>query len=375
MSSEFHPITAFPFEGVGHTGEFLPCAADAEWCSSRPILNPACMRRVRMSFRHRRIPAVLVAALRHTRIDFASPARRLGLEPGFRELATEVQIEKWLALIAPSLPSEFGLMLGAQVRAESLGLIGLAARFSQNLADALRRLAQLTLLGDELRILRDERETALVIHSGGDVPFARKKADAIAASVLAIAQQLTGSRVAPAMVAFAFPPPDTIRYRDQYRATFGHPVLFDERITVMVFANTDLEKLVIGASPELAETFARHAAEDPIGLRLPDDVVTAVRAALRVHMFESTPLFSELALLMGVSESQLRARCHENEVRYPALVEEVRRERALLLLRHSPTYTNAEIASLVGTTDEPFRIALRRWLGLSPDEARRALRP
>ncbi|WP_394849775.1 AraC family transcriptional regulator [Pendulispora brunnea] len=303
-------------------------------------------------------------------MDIASAGRRVGLDLGLRRPVPEEQIDRWLAYMAPSLPSEFGLLLGAKVRAESLGLVGLAARFSRSLGAALAVLAGHTMLEDEIQVLPDQQDTLLLIRSRGDVPYARKKADCVAASILAIANQITGERLVPKSVAFAFPPPETVRYHRQYKDTFGCPIQFDRGDTCLVLASRDLRRSIPGSSRKLATMFHRHAAESRLAMSGVYDLRWRARAILRAHLFEECPTIPELALLMGVSERLLRRRLDDTSPRFLAIVDEVRKERAVLLLRRWPKYTNAELASMVGLDEARFSALFRRWTGMTPGQAR-----
>jgi AraC-like DNA-binding protein len=81
----------------------------------------------------------------------------------------------------------------------------------------------------------------------------------------------------------------------------------------------------------------------------------------------------EVASALHLSTRTLKRRLATQGATYSDLLEEQRRERAMMLLR-SPTLSLDEVAEQLGYSDPSnFRRAFRRWTGLSPAAYRRGV--
>jgi AraC-like DNA-binding protein len=100
------------------------------------------------------------------------------------------------------------------------------------------------------------------------------------------------------------------------------------------------------------------------------EILTRVRRALgrKNGGFRS---LKEVASGLHLSTRTLKRRLAAQGVTYSDVLEEQRRERALLLLR-SPKLSLDEVAEQLGYSDTSnFRRAFRRWTGVSPGTYRR----
>ena len=104
-------------------------------------------------------------------------------------------------------------------------------------------------------------------------------------------------------------------------------------------------------------------------------LVGRVRTILRAHLSgrsaDDLPDVAELARLLNISSRTLHRHLREEGASVQGIRDEVRRERALELLRRSPK-TLKQIAHLVGFRNEKsFSRAFRLWTGMSPGQIRR----
>ncbi|WP_323993227.1 AraC family transcriptional regulator ligand-binding domain-containing protein [Nguyenibacter sp. L1] len=110
------------------------------------------------------------------------------------------------------------------------------------------------------------------------------------------------------------------------------------------------------------ELFRRHPA-----------LVTEIRNRLD-NLTDGVPSFSALARDIGMSERTLRRRLLDLGTSYTAILDEVRFEKARLLLLQSGVTTDMIARKLGYTETSNFRHAFRRWAGHSPQSFREGQR-
>jgi AraC-like DNA-binding protein len=89
---------------------------------------------------------------------------------------------------------------------------------------------------------------------------------------------------------------------------------------------------------------------------------------LGLQLDRGDPRLSEVASELGTSERTLRRRLAEAGTGYRALIDDVRRERALMLA-HEGVHSVTAIAVQVGFADmTAFTRAFRRWTGSLPSD-------
>jgi AraC-like DNA-binding protein len=94
--------------------------------------------------------------------------------------------------------------------------------------------------------------------------------------------------------------------------------------------------------------------------------VDRVRRELGVSLAQGEPSLGQVAKRLAVSERTLHRRLAEEDARFAELLDDARRERALLLLG-DPARSGSEIAGLLGYGEpSAFFRAFRRWTGETP---------
>ena len=187
----------------------------------------------------------------------------------------------------------------------------------------------------------------------------------IAIGIWQMGTALTGREMEGAMD-FAFERP---AYFDRF-AAFAPEVRFGQPVTQMVFDARYLDLPLTMADPvsrqlaysELERSLAEMAATAAA------DVVPRVRKLL-LRPDGGILALEDVAKAMGVSARTLKRRLATAGVTYSDLLEEERREMALLLLRtRGPQESSIDaVAERLGYSDPSnFRRAFQRWTGVSP---------
>ncbi|WP_237882518.1 helix-turn-helix domain-containing protein [Pseudomonas sp. PGPR40] len=119
-----------------------------------------------------------------------------------------------------------------------------------------------------------------------------------------------------------------------------------------------------------AAEVAQLLSHESWGDQKPCDVIETIQREIRKSL-SSPPLLHNLSKQLNLAERTLRRRINEAGLSYFGMVDSLRRDRALLLLKHQKMRL-IDVASETGFSDaRSFRRAFKRWTGLSPREARK----
>ncbi|MGH7292175.1 MAG: AraC family transcriptional regulator ligand-binding domain-containing protein [Myxococcota bacterium] len=257
-----------------------------------------------------------------------------------------------------------GLDAGARLTLPSLGLLGFSLMAAPDIASAAvtgqkfhPAAGSLTdvrcfVTGGEFVLEAVERYAEPALH--------RFLCEKLFASVLVTTRALLGNDHRPLYVELRYAAPACAA---EYRRFFGCPVRFG--------ASSD--RLVSEASILQRSIATRSAAAHAESLRLlrtrvpetDDDPVAALRDWLRLRLGQ-TPRISDAARELQLGERTLRRRLAAARSSFRALHDELRAERARLLLA-DPQRSVATVAAELGYSDErELRRAHKRWTGRAP---------
>ncbi len=173
---------------------------------------------------------------------------------------------------------------------------------------------------------------------------------------------LTGRAVIPMEVVFGHEDPAA---RPGLESFFGRPVRFGGAETRVTLGDDDLDAPVPGHNPVVAEWVEAQARAAASELVQRDRLTERVRAALRRHLGRAPIRAVGLARQLALSTRQLQRELQAEGTSFAALLDQVRRERALEeLARGRPI---GEVAELAGfAAPRAFHRAFRRWTGTTP---------
>lgn len=279
-----------------------------------------------------------------------------------REMSSERFFAFWEALGASS-PADIGLRLAQETKAHEYDLQSLAALHSPDLGTALSKIARYKRLcgPKDLAIDLNRAEVAIsTIWRHTASPMPKRLVDATLASQLVLLQRGTGLELAPLRVELTRAPAEeamlmrffgcSLRFRTKRDA-----LVLEERMlgTPFVTHNADLLRALL---PSL----------DAKLLPVERTFLDEVRAALGRRMSGERPSVEKIAHELSVSTRTLQRKLAEASVTYQSLLDEVRHETALRLLR-APELDIAEVAFLLGFEElNSFTRAFRSWEGTTP---------
>jgi AraC-like DNA-binding protein len=292
----------------------------------------------------------------------------LGLSPdALRDPAARVPIAVGVELIerAHRLTGEpaLAVYMGMQMRLSSHGFLGFAAMTAGTLREALSLAVRFsatrtTALGLATYVEGDTAALVIEEHEslGGMREFAVLS---LIVGLWQIGQALTG-QVLDGVAEVRFPAPAyvaSVPYLAHDRIRFGRPA------NRLVFPATLLDLPFKSADP-VAMQLARTQCERELAALVDAGFPGRVRAAVGVD--DRVRSVVEVAHQLHVSTRTLKRRLAEHGTTFTEIADDVRRQRALLLLENREL-SIGEVASRLGYTEVPnFTRAFRRWTGKTP---------
>jgi AraC-like DNA-binding protein len=260
--------------------------------------------------------------------------------------------------------------MGRALRPELLGVVGYALAHSATLEHAMARVARFRALVNPAlapRITRSADEVELAHLYPHRLARASFVGEGTVLGYVTLFEQLTGAR--PRLLEARFQhrrPADVARYVEVFRC----PLVFDDEVTSLTLPASTLSLEVKRADPQLCAYLEDHArtllARLPQDERLSDRVKRLIAQELR----GGEPAQAAVARQLGMSGRTLQRRLQQEGTSFTALLDEMRRQHALLYLqdRRMAVY---EVAYLLGYREpSAFFRAFRRWTGETPQALR-----
>lgn len=257
-----------------------------------------------------------------------------------------------------------GFYLGLQMRVSSLGHLGFAAMTSATIRDALETGARYaptvtSALGIRLRV--DGDIAAVVIEERAALGPAR---DMIVLWLLVgiwrMGEALTGVRL-KGSVDFTFEEP---AYFERFKPLLAGTARFARPVSQLLFGASQLDLPLVFHDPSAVQLALKQCERQLDELGYHQRTSSSVRRLIELEArFQS---LDETARMLHVSPRTLKRKLKSEGTSYSELVDEARREKALLLI-HSPRLSLEAIAERVGYADlSNFTRAFRRWTGVTP---------
>lgn len=323
-----------------------------------------------------RVPAGLARVLDEAGLSAEAVSRRAHLPPETLvtprvRLPVDVYFDLWRAIGAVAGDATIGLQLAACYPAHLLEPGLLVCLGSRDLRDALDRLVRYkgTLCPEELVV--DQR--AGRVHLRHRWPTARQRPPAVLeeaelAFLAYLSRQATGRALADIELRSTRSGGDPAAFV----AVFGAPVQLGAHQAVLSLPVEVLEWPFSTFSPALVAAL-EPALEAELARPRPASAGAAysVRRAVARRLGAGDISIGAVAAELGTSSRTLQRRLRAAGTRFGAVLEDVRRDRAVFYLRETDLST-AEIAFLLGF-DRPssFFRAFARWLGRTPGDYRR----
>ncbi|NHO87766.1 AraC family transcriptional regulator [Pseudoteredinibacter isoporae] len=260
----------------------------------------------------------------------------------------------------------FGLKTGAGVSPVNIDVLGIAMQSSATLRESfslVQKYQRLISDGGRFQMLPGERETWVVYHPcQGQLAFSPYQIEAVLAAVVGFNTWISGSKICPIRVQFS---QSQLSSYGDYQRVFNCPVEFEQAFSGLLISNDILDRPLPQADPVLAQIHEQYSSSRLTELEN-DSIVLDLRQWIKSRVGETLPRRTEAARMLGISERTLARRLDAQGFTFKEMLDEVRRELALVAVRESRKPL-AEIAQSLGFAESStFYRAFRRWTGLPP---------
>jgi AraC-like DNA-binding protein len=322
-----------------------------------------------------RLPLLILRRAEELGLDRDALLRRSRLEEQeLNDPDARVSMDKiwglWSALVDSVDDPALGVRLVESIDVRDLGLVGYMMACSPTLRQALRCLVRYgRVLTDTFRLeLLEDAQPPRLVHA--IVPTAtalRHPVDSRLGSVVAVARQITRTDLVPLEVRFSYEQPsDTAELQRYLRSALS----FGRDEDAVLFRDQDLDLPVEGADETLGQYLNRLAEATLDELGGEQSFLDRVREVVWTELSRGAPSVRRAAELLSVSTRTLQRRLGEAGTSFTALVDELRRQMAVRLLRNRDLAIY-EVAFLLGYSEpSTFYRAFRRWYDVAPQEYR-----
>ena len=260
-----------------------------------------------------------------------------------------------------------GVRVGRTVTAKSLGLVGYAMYYSNDLHEAMRCLGRYQrIISEAVRYEVESGEdiTSIAYNAHPALLALRHPIEGAFAALLNVAREVTGRNIVPRRLALPFAKDAAA---NEFRRAFGIQPEFETAIAVMEFSNEHMRLPISAADPTLRHYLTELADTTLQSLHSQDhDFEQQVRETLLTMMPRGKPDLWRTAAAMGISARTLQRRLHEKGSSFSKVLDEFKRGLSADLLANRRVAV-ADVAFLLGYSEpSSFRRAFRRWHKTSP---------
>ena len=251
--------------------------------------------------------------------------------------------------------------VGTQMRLSSHGFLGFAAMTAGTVREALDlavRFASTRTSAIEISLYIEGDTASLVIEEKTPLGALREfVVIALLVGIWQLGRALTG-KLLDGVGECAFPAPEYL-----HRLPLGDRLRFDRPNHRLVFATSVLDFPLVTADP-VATQLAREQCERELAALVDAGLPGRVRAALTAR--SDAPALTVIARELRMSPRTLKRKLAEHGTTFSAIRDDMRRQRALLLLDNRGL-SIGEIATKLGYSELPnFTRAFRKWTGVTP---------
>lgn len=260
-----------------------------------------------------------------------------------------------------------GLALGERLGTTTLGALGYAMQHGRTVREALEWLQRFrAVLHPALVPTTEVRDTPagkrLTFSKVMAGPFVqlREPVFAFASGTRSLMRALTGEAVTACSLTYPLPRPENAAEHEQW---FACPVAWGGAVFEMSFDAAWLDWPLPRQDSRLSGYLTQQAQRLLDNMADDLSLTAQVRRDVAMALVDGEPRQDGVAKRLGMSARTLQRRLAAESTTFAAIVDDVRRERAEILLRE-PRLTASEVAFLLGFSEPAaFFRAFRRWTG------------
>lgn len=262
-----------------------------------------------------------------------------------------------------------------KLRGAGFSVLYYVARYSETVGLALRRVAQhyhltSTLGRCELVLGEGEARLELTQRDYLSTRFRGLISVLWAVSNATVLRQLVDAELRPILIKLELPRPTDPAEAQACEEALRCPIEYDALTSSVALEPALLEQKVVGADPVLETAMMKYVSDLTAHLS-EEGTAGRVRRALVDALRAGEPAVGSVARNLGTTSRTLQRRLHEERTSFQQVLDEVRREVAVMQIRGRRA-TIDEVAFLLGfEKPSSFHRAFKRWTGITPGEFRR----
>lgn len=268
----------------------------------------------------------------------------------------------------------FGLNTSQFVQPGSYSIMGYIAMSANTIGEALARVSVFEKLVGDMGTTHVEPDGSLlrVVWTCRHTrqPVRRHLIENVLASWVAYTRWLADADLRPEYVMLEHDAPDASCIA-RYEEIFHGPVRFRQKVNALVTRPDMLAHRLRQPDPDLLRVLESHATQRLTELGLASTTTQRVREAIRACIEKTgVPRKELVADMLEMNPRTLLRRLQEEETTYQDVLDDLRREMAMDLLRGT-RLTQADIATRLGFAEiRSFQRCFKRWTGTTPGEFR-----
>ncbi len=267
------------------------------------------------------------------------------------------------------------LIVGAAMRPDEYGALGLAWKAAPDLRGSFSRVARYGRLWTSVtRYELEETEDGILFieyRSGVRRLGMRISIEADLASGVSLSRQVSPRPFAPLAVFFSHAAPRTVAHHEAY---FGCPVHFGADTDAMLLSQASLSEPNILGDQGITRFLVAHLDAELSQIDDRPDLQARTKQEIARALSEGLPRMADIARRLGLSARSFHRRLADQGLSFQRLTEETRREIATAMLEKD-RYALSEIAFLTGYSEQSaFNRAFKKWTGVPPATYRRSLK-
>ena len=266
-----------------------------------------------------------------------------------------------------------GFLIGQRAGLDSLGLVGLLAKYSTDVGTALRSLVRFFHLHAHGAVVNLETRGEFASLSYEIYQPGTKATDQVGdgavATIYNIMSELCGPLWKPSEIKFAHSRREDVQ---PYQSFFKAPLVFDTEVNALVFKADWLNLRLPHADPNLISLLQKQI--DMLDVSYGHDFPEQIRSLLRTALLTGHDSIDQIAELFSMHSRTLRRHLKDCGTSFQELLDEGRYEIARQMLEGTRMNV-CQIASILNYSDQrAFTRAFRRWSGTTPTQWRNDLR-
>ena len=267
------------------------------------------------------------------------------------------------------------LIVGAAMRPDEYGALGLAWKAAPDLLGSFTRVARYARLWTsftQYALEKTARGILFIEHRKGARRLGmRLSIEADLASGVSLSRQVSPRPFAPLEVYFRHAAPRTT---DHHEAYFGCPVRFGSDMDAMLLSKEALSEPNVLGDEGITQFLVSHLDQELARIADTPPLQSQTKGEIARALSEGLPKMADIARRLGLSARSFHRRLAEQGLSFQALTEETRREIAIGMLEDE-RYALSEIAFLTGYSEQSaFNRAFKRWTGDTPANFRKTIK-